>query len=269
MNKPIVINKTHTSCQDCIFADYYKHTQEGCFIGALTNLRNYGYEIIDAVNGEIENGQIIPGTENEFFIINNTICTKKRTKDWEFANYLMGEQFRAVDKEIELKYTAIIFEDNNPFGVAQTVQSLLEQSPAPLKIIVIRPYDSGTGALGYIGLFNDENISWKVQNFQEEYTKEEIADMVIFHVKTPIYAIFHAGFTPPRNMFSDLNCGVNETFFNFILLSPNSKGNGEVGMAAAYMAFNGNMNKSFEQKIKESNPQCLYQTSKIIKDFPE
>jgi hypothetical protein len=269
MDSPIVINQIHTACQYCVFADYTNNTQEGCVIGELNKFRNYGYEIIEAKTGEIENGQIIPGTEDEFFVINNTKCTKKRTNDWNFASSSLTEQLQAVGKECELKYTAVIFEDNNPYGVFCTAQSLLKQSIPPQKIIVIRPYNSGTSPLGYVGFFEKENISWKIQNFCEDYSEEEMTDMVVFHIKTSIYSIFHAGFIVPPNMFNELNYQVNEEFLNFILIIPNSTQNGQVGMTAAYMTFNGNLGQNFEEKIKESNPKCLYQISRIIKNFPE
>jgi hypothetical protein len=256
------IHSKHTPCKDCIFAQYgppNEKTQFGCFLNELFYLKNAGFEILEVYD-----------EEKEFYVINDTVCMKKRYPTWTHAKgYDRSEQVKQIDQEIAIEYAAIILENSNPFGVQKTIQSLINQQLKPKCIIVIVRNNSGTNSRGYIPLLNHLGIAWKIENFINDYNDSQLIDYAVAHIKEPIYSVFQAGFIIPALTFYDINSAVHNDFLNFAMLTPNSTNNGMVVVRQAHNQFGGNIEQTLEEKLDTVTPLCKYPITQILPYFPK
>jgi hypothetical protein len=260
-----LLKKKHTSCKDCIFATYQSHTQIGCSMDRLELMKKYNIEILEAYDDH-----------KKFYIINDLNCAYYRTKLWIYAQdkwstttEIYQTQQQQIQKEIALKYHAIIFTNNNLEAVKQTLLSLNSQQLLPTKVTIVRPYDSLINRLELLSLCHTLTIPWKIENLVQPYTDNEIIDIVVNFVKTDIYAVFYAGFIMPSDIFSTLNDIAHNQFLSCVMLLPNSANNGLIVSQKIHNLYQGNRQKPLKLKLEEDQCPHIFPIHQILPNFPK
>jgi hypothetical protein len=184
------IKKIHTSCHDCCFAVYdgiNSATQVDCVLNLIEHYRNKKQEILEAYN-----------EDNEFYIINGRKCYYKRTKDW-YEKLNLAEEKDYIDrvwKETQIKYTAIIYANDDYYDVNLTLKSILCQEHLPAQIVIIRGYGNKIKPSDLNDLLIKTGIKWRVSNAQSQDITQEIVFrglIDIFYQKYPVYLKIDAG----------------------------------------------------------------------------
>lgn len=207
-----MINKTHTSCKDCVFAIYENNTQTSCKIKELDLLKANNKEILEVYD-----------EEKEFFVINNTLCYKKRKQEWLDKQLADADLPSIVNAEIAVKCHIIIIANNNIKDIKKTLKSVLKQNLKPCYITLIKPFNNTIVNNKVIDLMKELTIKWRIEMLAEEMSNETALDLVVPFVQSDSYLVFHAGDVIPINTLSDINDAIHNKFKNFIGLKHNNR----------------------------------------------
>ena len=177
-----VILPIHTSCKDCIFADYdhENETQIGCEF----NNRTEAYAKLDClVEAEDE--------EKEFFVVNGRTCNAFRHLTGTFngtgrfvktqsgsertwSNIELKFPYRAVRNEIQLKTDVLVpFEAGDSIvGLIETLQNLNNQGESscqPFRRLYLVSNQDEVKPATLVSLLNQNvpNVEWYITNVQE------------------------------------------------------------------------------------------------------
>jgi len=254
------MNPTHTSCKNCIFAEYEENTQVGCTAGRLDVFRNREEEIIEAYD-----------EEKEFYVIDKRICMYKRPESWKHADLPHDEQITTIKEEIKIPLHVIIMGEDFD-DICKTINSLVAQEVQPAHITVLRPYGSvlhDTKIRTITSYLDQSGIPWKLQNIlNPDVEPEKYEDLVVDIAKPRYYMTLNAGCEIPSDTIRILNEKINEELFRFYVLTPNSEGNGWTVPWMTYQLFNGNKKGSLLDKLKDNQCQ-LHSINQIVPSFPE
>lgn len=122
----------HTSCKNCIFADYNGKIQDGCHKSALAKYKQLGNKIIEVYDDD-----------KEFFVIEKRKCIHYRPPSWIDFNYYSDEEYwqgieYKLQTELQLQYTAIIYiSPTQSFDDAKPTLLSLFNSIAPQSIVIV------------------------------------------------------------------------------------------------------------------------------------
>lgn len=242
-----MIDKIHTSCKDCIFAEYNGITQIGCQFGLIEKHK----DVIEAYDNE-----------KEFYIINQRICLNKRTQEW--AERFKGRNLKkVVINQLELKWHPIIF-FNNTANLLKSIDSIKKQKIQPIHVTVINPAASPVPA-HKITKWIKGFASWRVQGMEDEISRYDQIDLVIDKYRYPLYFIIDAGFELDSNMINKLNTLINEELLTFGMII-NEEKTLYIIPTIMHERFGGNaFGVSLEEKIREKCPQTILNYETIIK----
>jgi len=99
------INPVHTSCGDCIFANYNQdNLQVGCVDNRIEKFKANGLEILEATDNE-----------RDFYIINGQKCNLKRTAKWaRNANkdITKNDLLQVAKEQNKIKFYLMLYIDN-------------------------------------------------------------------------------------------------------------------------------------------------------------
>ena len=268
MNEQInqqINHKLHTSCKDCLFAEYTEKTQSNCSLGMLSKLRQHNVEILDVYD-----------EEKEFNIINNSKCVHKRTSSWIHAQDSLAVQKDQVKEETHLRFhTLILLRPDSTFvEVEKTLRSLTEQLLKPEYITIVRPAENviPPNQLTKLcqSLCDNPTILWRVENIVQPLDKVDVYKLILPFVKSNIYSIFYASFEVPNVFLFDVSTKVVDGFAKFMMLLPNSAGNGLVGLKTVYKYYMDRAGSLEEKLRKDGCPEeLLISVSKFLPYFPE
>jgi len=253
----------HTSCKNCLFANYTADTQTGCKINMIDKFRRYECEIVEAFDDH-----------KEFYVLPNRKCMWLRTNNWKWAKEDLYEQIAAIRQEIEMQYQAIIICGEDFAETKATVKSLTEQYLPPKHISLIRNPDNpitGQEMQEWILEHNKPfNIPWRVQNVTAADIPSSYAiDFVIDRCPHQYYFVCNSGCIVPKKVFSSLNQKIVDELYQLTVLSPNSQDDGLVISYALHKMLNGNQFTGILEKIKEQIDQPLPKVTDICPDFPK
>ena len=254
-----MINKIHTPCKICIFALYNdKITQTGCKLNRLKIFKKHKVEILEAYD-----------EEKEFYVINNMKCLHWRPENWKWSKSSQRKQQIKIDEEIAIHYNAIIFTNDNIEDTKLTLLSLQKQSLLPSNITLVRYPNSKLTPMQLMDLVKDNNIPWRVENVIQNYSDEEIINIIIPFVSATLYTTFRGGFEVPCNTFSELNKKIQDELLFFGMLLPNSTNNGMVVNQKLHTLYQGNKDTPLQQKLERDECPNLVPLSQIISTFPK
>lgn len=172
------INKIHTPCKNCVFAEYENNTQTGCSLSYIEKYRDKNVPILEAYDNE-----------KEFYIVNGKKCLGYRENKW-------FKQFGLEDADIKSKvekyhstnhldYLLIIDLKNINFEQLDSLLQQISQSDIqPKKVIIIRHLDNEK-AFEYSlleKLFNKYKVSyiWRIQTILDiSLTNNQIIHNII------------------------------------------------------------------------------------------
>lgn len=165
------VSSIHTSCKNCVFAQYENITQTGCSLDYIDKLKKNNTEILEAYDDS-----------KEFYIINNKKCIGYRENKWfdQFENCSsLEDKISIYHKHNTLSYVAVI--NLSQLSHSQLDHILYELSTCvigPRKIILIRYRDSDQKfKIDLIKDYlqkNNLNCMWRMQTIlddTEEYDK--------------------------------------------------------------------------------------------------
>ncbi len=272
------IQRTHTSCKNCIFAVYENNTQKWCSANYLTKIDKFHMwrptfcNEIKHINRPFDFDKLIEvyDEEKEFFIINGIYCYGKRKKKWgdRFDKDKWLDQLKIENK---LYYQVIIFANDNFTDIIITLKSLLKQKIKPQYITIVRPFGNAVRPTLLVDYFNNIDIKWNIQNIANaDLTDEQIIDMIIGSKPLPYYSVFHAGFSIPQDFFSTINDRIYKNTLKFAILLPNSTNNGMVVSTSIHKIYDGNKQSTLLEKIKkDKGDELLIPITQICPNCPK
>ena len=250
-----VITELHTACLDCTFAIKDKQKQIGCKFNRLDLYKKDGAEIIKAYDAH----------NNEFDVINMRICMYKRGEEWA-KEIPKHEQEETVNKELRIKYQAIVYFTDDFLGrldalkdLDKTLRSLDKQKIPPRVVTIIskRKDISQKDLVNHLISSDYKHIEWRLQTFfDNEMANRECVDMVIDNTKHqyPIlfYIGFNSGFIVPEAISEELQTFFVKDMKRVAYAYPTIDGNGELVNNILHLKHSGNsFNIPILEKIKE------------------
>jgi hypothetical protein len=219
-----ILKSLHTSCKDCLFADYEGNKQIGCKADLFSKFETNG-------------GKIVPTYDNEkeFFVVLGRKCPYVRDKKWG-ENYLEEDWGDVVRIESKIQYDVIIYipRDFIPEDMPHLkciLNDLIEQEPLPGQIIVCehfskaRDYEIVTTMEKLIG---GRDIKWLFQRIVdgEIKTKYQAVAQAIPKLDSLYFSVFNVNARVDTQHFFSLNKAVFTDMKRFSILTEDEKGNG-------------------------------------------
>jgi hypothetical protein len=239
--EPIMATISTTSCRQCVFAEYEDSIQIGCHAGRLEVFEENGVEILPVTD-----------EEKSFYLVKDKACAYFRHVDLH-ANILktktMEELKDLVRSSLKIPYHVLIFlrEKDTLLDLRHRLNELDEQSVKPAIISVIDRTHAVTDMTPVIvGLFQN-NYSFKNWRTQR-VSAVDISDMAIVDVcydntkdmKYFFYTIFEASKPIPASFAEEIHRSIQDKMQSFVILEPNSEGNGKTVLKVAHEKYAGN-----------------------------
>jgi hypothetical protein len=256
-----MINKTHTSCKNCVFAIYDEITQTGCHLNLIKNFKKHKIKVLEAFD-----------EEKEFYVIDNSKCVHMRLENWTGSSLSLEEQKIQVTKEANLHFHVLIVATDNIEDIQKTLNSLAAQELPPTYITIIRQVDCAITPSKLVELCSLQNIQWRVENLMQPYDNiEDVYNLVVPFIKGSIYTIFQAGFEVPPQTLKDISSAIVDNFLKFAIILPNKDGNGYTTLKTFneyYQNYSGN---SLKEKLEQDQcPKKLFiPITKLLPYFPK
>jgi hypothetical protein len=249
----IKLKSIHTSCKDCIFANYLALTQIGCKANQLDLFKQNGIDIVEAYDDE-----------QEFYIINGKQCLFYRPSEWK------GD-FDKARKEIKLIYRAIIIAGNTIQPIVTTVKSLENQTQPPTIIDIVRPTDSLASIQNLRQYFSSKCKIYNIVN-PKLNTLDDYCRLILTGNKIPYVAVFNAGIDIPNITFQILLDKMINELFEFQLILPNKARDGLIFpfLIWRYFTLTGDKHQDIITEIQNDKEcQKIYSINDIIPCFPK
>lgn len=225
------ISKIHTSCKNCVFAQYDNITQTGCFLNYIDKFKLKNIDILEAYD-----------EEKAFYIINNKHCigyTKKEALVKYGLDQAPIEQIITEYQKLnKLNYIAIIDAKNIDFDQISTIiNNLANIEVKPQKIVIIR-YPDLNNQLPYYSLcklFDNINIKWKIISAKEMTIGLDTFINTTANVETSyrFMLLIKDIDAEVENLVNTANTIVHHNLDQFILLK-DKKANGMIFAIAVY-----------------------------------
>lgn len=162
-----MINSIHTSCKECIFADYDGNTQKGCHLDYINRYKEKNVQVLDVFDDS-----------KEFFVINDRKCIGHKSQNWfdtiGMRDSSLDEKINKINELNKLSYLLVIDlkkisndELNNIFN------HLNHSTIKPQKIVFIK----------YPGFFSFEEIDVCLKRIEFEviWTVQDMLDTSLSH----------------------------------------------------------------------------------------
>tara|TARA_Y100000004_G_scaffold196812_1_gene268204 strand:+ start:20591 stop:21436 length:846 start_codon:yes stop_codon:yes gene_type:complete len=245
-----VYEKVHTSCADCIFAEYDEKTQTGCSFDRVEKFRSSGCEVVDAEDND-----------KQFFVIGR-FCNAYRKQAWkelvENTNECSHKELMQTAKdEMSLRCGVMILmnpESTMP-EVEETIHAIFKQkNNEPEYIVVVNnSKESHSEVISRMHhVVQDRCVFYAVKIRGGVATTEQALDYGFHNIKNSYFICFEAGHTPPENFIDFLDYKLNEEMQQLLLSMP-TKGsiNGFFTQSAIYKFLYGNNTTIFFDKLKQ------------------
>lgn len=219
------LEKYHTPCKNCIFAEYKGKTQHGCQMGRIEPFRDLG-SIIEAED-----------EEKEFFIVNGRFCNAYSLPDGEFAKKTKPEDRVAVVKAalaLKLTFIVIMGDGATPQSIEPTISAILAQTVKPCEVIFVNNQTVVPAPLFHTKIFKmlGNDVTWRLTHIVEREADgsfvswERCVDHAMNNVNGAYYSVFTAGYAPPSNFVAKLDESLSNRMERFSLLTPGPNGEG-------------------------------------------
>jgi hypothetical protein len=264
MTEEQLLNKVHTSCKNCIWANYEGNTQIDCGLGRIKKYKN----VIECYD-----------EEKEFFVINKAYCLFYRNKDTVDVSDL-EDLYKHIRKQAEIQYQLIIIlEDKQDiYGTFCSIESAIKQDVKPKILTVVnRSKKAGVGKelADYLRKYDKVFNIWKVQNLvNTSLTREDCVDIVLdgtMYKTFSLYVVINSGFELPDTFSEELDSAINDEILTFAMLLPDENGNGMVVPKMVHKIYNGNSHGIYlETKIREflcNSEAQIIPISKVCQSF--
>jgi len=252
-----MISKLHTACRGCIFAEINGKTQVGCKFNRIDKYKETNYEVLEVYDQD----------NNEFFVINDAVCSWKRSNNWTGLHLPKIEQESQIAKESQLSFHVFVGSTNDIDKIAKTIEYINAQTNKPKEITFIRSLDCLIRPPQIQQQLDKlkSGIIWHISNITDEDACE---DDIIAAPKHPFFIYINAGEYIPDTFIEDINRSVNFDMLKFIALLPNDNGHGLVGYSPLYHLID--IKKEFVSKLKDEEicKAMIFNVADVSPNFP-
>ena len=269
----ITASVSTTSCRKCVFADYEGNTQVGCNAGRMEVFEKNGVDFI-----------CVEDEEETYYLIKDKACPYFRHVDAceeALKNQTVDELKEAVKASLKIPYHVMLFlrrEHSSSTdvpemklianrrareewqkelleGLEQRLSELEQQAIKPKIISVIdRTHSTIDLTPKIVGLFHNKYSfdTWRTQRIASiDRSDGEVIDIcydTTKNLKYFFYTVFEASSPIPDSFSEEIHHAIQEDMKSFVVLEPNSDGNGKTVLKMAHAKYGGN---SFEVDIKD------------------
>jgi hypothetical protein len=200
------LSPVHTSCSECIFAQYHEKSQIGCNFptdeGSRLSVFYKQNKVLDATNNKLN-----------FAIINGRYCVAKRESHWG-SQRPQETWVSTVQKELEQKVDILIPVQSHvdTLRLPETLRSLREQELAPHSLVVVNNQtDVPVETLHQTIQQMAGDLNWFTTTIAERTEENRpvslgrALDIAIRNLRGHFYGFFFAGTVIPKNYVSTIN----------------------------------------------------------------
>lgn len=242
------IERLHTSCKNCIFAQYQDKTQIGCNIGQLEDYRENNLHYTRHINPKIDIVEAFDD-DKEYFVVNGIKCHYKRNENW---GHKVNKKYwtERVKEENRIKYQSIIFTHDDFDKLTNTIESLLSQSIPPQHITVVRSTFNTIRPSTIADYLRESGLPWKIENIiDSNLLHPHIIDNVLKTRAYPYHSIFYAGKIVPQDFFETINQKIYNENLKFAIIIDDERP--VVVSTAIHGVYGGNKPTSLIKKVRE------------------
>lgn len=190
----------HTSCKDCIFAEFRDNTQTGCRLGMIDKYKQHGIAVEECYD-----------EEKEFFVIPNRMCMKKRNKGWAQNNEDFDIQKYAINKELTPLIHAIVIPKNIE-ELEQIIIGLIEQSELPHFVSIINSHNLNPNDV--LPMITESGLQWELDNVVMDRKEIELIHKHVQKRMLPYYTIIKNPITN-SNLLNEVSEYIKESLNSF------------------------------------------------------
>jgi|GEM_PF-3484536 hypothetical protein len=246
---PISASVSTTSCRKCVFADYEGKTQVGCTAGRMEVFKKNGVDFI-----------CVGDEEETYYLIKDKACPYFRHVDGceeLLKSKTIDELKEMVKSSLKMPYHVLIFlrKEDSLEDLEQRLSELEQQAVKPKIVSVIDRTHSGIDLTPKIvGLFHNKYTfdTWRTQRVAAiDRSDYEVIDVCYDNTKNLkyfFYIMFEASRPIPDSFSEEIHYAVQEEMKSFVILEPNSYGNGKAVLKMAHAKYAGN---SFDIDLKD------------------
>lgn len=184
--------KITTACVDCIFSEKEDKTQIGCAAGRIDKYREIGVNVIESYNGD-----------DEFFVIEDKICSMYRDSRWGEKNYPKAWLTQA-DKELQGKIADIVIYAVSEFDLQPTLDSVKNQTMAPHMVHLVLHYEVKNIAK-YLNNMKKFPFKWRIHTPSLDLSRGEALNPAGDNCEAYYYAVFNSPREIPINLVERLH----------------------------------------------------------------
>lgn len=271
MKENLEVSQVHTTCLNCVFAQFEGKTQVGCRLNKTEDYKKAGVEIM----------RVYDDSENEFDLINGRFCMFYRNEE-VMKSYPRDTWESIVHLQTKVPYHAIVFinKESTFKEIKDTLRSLKDQDIAPNLVTLINKqyldYDKNpekyikpSAILEMVDDFKFHKFSLK-NIYDDQLDDRSLVDLVFDGTKDnpyPFYTTFKSGFHVPKNFSKELNDSILIGMKQIGFASPVDDLNGMIVSRVAHKKHGGNaFNVSLEEKIKkfeDNSEKFIYEAKDI------
>ena len=245
----IKVGVSTTCCRQCVFAEYEDNVQTGCAAGRFEVFNKNG---IDLVYAEDE--------EKKFYLVKDKACIYFRHIDTcaeIIKKKTVSEIKDLISSSLKMPYHVLVFlREGDSLADLECRLSELEQQAVKPKIVSVidRTHSEVDLTPKIVGLFHNKYAfdNWRTQRVAAiDRSDHEIIDVCYDNTKRLkyfFYTIFETSKPIPASFSEEIHYSVQEEMKSFVLLEPNSCGNGKTVLKMAHAKYGGN---SFDIDLKD------------------
>lgn len=234
------MNLGFTSCKGCVFAKLAGGVQNDCHMDKIELFRKQEAEIF---------------IDGNHYKIMNRICNGRRTDKWVKANNLPNNiqtMKERVIEETKLQYDIVIFSEKNLSNLLNTFSCFEQQEILPNNVVIVNR-DGDHKPAELMSALGKRTLPWRVINDLLGRNINSQLDSLFKRglLKSQIYCVCHAGWSPPLDLFSNLNDWVADEMGRFSLVEPDKNGNGLMVPKYVHYMLEGHGKNGIRSKIEQ------------------
>jgi len=252
------VSAIHTSCHDCVFAQYVINdkdnglVQVGCELDKLKTFKD----------AELCSN----GLNDEFYIIDNDVCLYKRNRAWASKYTNHKEQIDSEINSASCSFTCVLLiqEDCDEHAIEKFIDAVNAQTHKPKNLVICISAKNTPKRSWLVKTLNDKlNIPWVINA-----NSKNILDLIEDSVKdlsTIYYTLFNISDELKPSYFDKLNSAVKDNKKFFIVEPINDKYSYMSVMMMAHRIFGGNNHATLSADYGEvRNVDCILDKVQVI-----
>lgn len=267
----IELSQIHTSCKNCVFAEYKNGEQVGCQLNKIQDYEKAGIDVVDVYDKD----------NKKFKIINERFCLFYRNEKM-MRQYPPSSWDEIVISQTKIPYHMILIvrENNSLMEIKQSLNDIKNQTVTPSLITLVnKQYTSYAkdnekfiAPKVIFDLLDSRHFKrFSLKNiYNDELSDRDCIDLVFDSSKEsryPIYVVFEAGEPIPNEVGKDLNDSILIKMQQIGFVKPYKGLNGMTVNYTTHKKYGGNsFQVNIEDKIvkfEENGEQFIFNSEDI------